>query len=583
MRPPYLPVSSVIIEGKDSNNNDVSEAFFGIRLMGSDAPRLQDQGGFVAMDFGSSIPGPPVANLAALSAVDDLAEADFSLRPVTTLLSDFQLDKSSTATVDGISVVATLSGAGRWMRVIASNPHWTDQKDWKVSPATGNDENLGGVGFPLKTLAEFSRRVTRFKFGTAVQYDIECLDAIPSTDCLRFTGEVEPQPGAPNVFPVLLRGRNTSIYAGVTGAGCLITNPTLGVIAGSAPPNTQAIFDGGVGFDATTGGNLNPLLGKMILMANGVIAWITRGLGGTLAQVSEFCTVVDAIPSPSITLVTAASVGAGIAYDVMDKIAFGAEMISVGSPLWRYRFRDLDFTPSGLAESFTFKASAFSLIMCRIQRRPGFSATNGTFFACGVDFNALTSLAVTDGCAIVFSACGLRNIELVPTNSCSMTVQDTHNEGGYVRMAITAAATPAFGGSFVAGILLAGNMSFRGVRGYGNFNAPAGRSGVIGRRNGTMLVLSPLYGKGNTVRGAEIAEGCKMLILSTQTPIIEGAAGEVQLDGSATALPALEASAGAVLPAAAPLTTWAEWAAAPFSRNVMSYKTGAAIINASAT
>jgi hypothetical protein len=45
----------------------------------------------------------------------------------------------------------------------------------------------------------------------------------------------------------------------------------------------------------------------------------------------------------------------------------------------------------------------------------------------------------------------------------------------------------------------------------------------------------------------------------------------------------MEASAGMVLPAASALATWANWTAAPFSRNVMSYKTGARIISIAST
>jgi hypothetical protein len=47
----------------------------------------------------------------------------------------------------------------------------------------------------------------------------------------------------------------------------------------------------------------------------------------------------------------------------------------------------------------------------------------------------------------------------------------------------------------------------------------------------------------------------------------------------ATALPALEASARAVLPALAPLAAWADWVAAPFNRAARNGATGAAIFS----
>lgn len=70
----------------------------------------------------------------------------------------FDLDKSSSATADGIVVVAPLTGPGRWLRRSLGSVKWAEQASWEISSA-GDDENTGGPGFPIRTFLEFRRRV----------------------------------------------------------------------------------------------------------------------------------------------------------------------------------------------------------------------------------------------------------------------------------------------------------------------------------------------------------------------------------------------------------------------------------------
>ena len=86
-----------------------------------------------------------------------------------------------------------------------------------------------------------------------------------------------------------------------------------------------------------------------------------------------------------------------------------------------------------------------------------------------------------------------------------------------------------------------------------------------------------LYGSGNAGRGLSI-QGARSgaIIGAAYTPTITGGAGDIRWQAAGTAIPPLVGGAG--VPAAAALTTWAQWAAAPFNRQVQDYGTGCYLI-----
>ncbi len=78
---------------------------------------------------------------------------------VKTVRDFFYLDRTSTLTADGITVVTALGGTGRWLRMRIADPFWRTQFSWTIDPGAGNDEGLGDAGHPLKTRSEFYRRI----------------------------------------------------------------------------------------------------------------------------------------------------------------------------------------------------------------------------------------------------------------------------------------------------------------------------------------------------------------------------------------------------------------------------------------
>ena len=102
-----------------------------------------------------------VANVAALATVDDSRIPDGSQKLVRTLWDTWTLDKTSTSATDNITVIATASGTGRWIRDIQPNAErWGNQTTWYIDADNGDDENDGNTdSTELATWEEFRRRV----------------------------------------------------------------------------------------------------------------------------------------------------------------------------------------------------------------------------------------------------------------------------------------------------------------------------------------------------------------------------------------------------------------------------------------
>jgi hypothetical protein len=163
-------------------------------------------------------------------------------RVTDTVKDFFYLARSSTATADGITIVTALGGTGRWIRMIISDPSWWSATAWKISPSTGNDENVGDSGSPIKTRSEFYRRMK----GATLANDVAvAIDAslvagdtylstifIPSPFSLTFVGTPSIVASGTVSAVVVNNGPSNITYK-------LTITPISGVIAGHA----QAIIE----------------------------------------------------------------------------------------------------------------------------------------------------------------------------------------------------------------------------------------------------------------------------------------------------------------------------------------------------
>lgn len=120
------------------------------------------EGGAPTYQAGAVVWGIPggVSEVADLTALALVAGSAPGVAWVQSLKCLWRREAASTATADGITVIAALGG-GRWERLIGTTAlDWVYQSAWYVDQAAGNDEADGSVGAPLQSVAEVNRRLS---------------------------------------------------------------------------------------------------------------------------------------------------------------------------------------------------------------------------------------------------------------------------------------------------------------------------------------------------------------------------------------------------------------------------------------
>jgi hypothetical protein len=521
-----------------------------------------------------------VSSIANLSLVSDVALADGAEVKVDTLGQPWVLHKAMTGTPDGITVAYALSAAvtpanpGRWMRKLIEVPQWSDQAVWYVDPAAANDEGLGTVGSPLKTMAEWCRRVRILKAppttGVAA-YTINLLGDIPSTDEFRPCAGMDASVNGDNVIDIVIVGQRTS-----TASGNFVGAPTATVPAA----NTQATVDLGIDV-GTTPANF---LGKHIVSQPGgagtviysaAITRIPGGGGTTVAQTSEFAAMTD-----TGTYVITPGAPANLdAFDIVTFTQFNAGMDCMGTSIARYRFADVWLKDGGGVVQA--RDVSFSFNRCRVSRivNPAFGGAM-TFFLCSfsgelagvptyLDYPVFGPMAVV--------GCGCLKIKFRPVaigGYSGLDFVDSHIEDGGI-YAFSTATVSVFGGGAGASVAAAGFFTVSAglaAKGLGIFRSPD--DGIKLGRGAQAWIGAVLYGSGNTVAGVNVLDGGHMHIIAAVVPTITGAA-EIAMDGGAS-IPVIVAG----LPAAGGvLTTWALGWVAGYGRNAHNLVNGSRIIN----
>ena len=163
---PYISESDIqhsLLKGTLRNKLSIGE----IRVTESNINLVQYSAEFteflqsVGVSSGISSDGATgVDNCAALSQVNDTAVTNGTAISVVTVSDIYILDNTSTATVDGIVIVATKSGTGRWVRSGISSPKWAIRDTWYINSIGGDDENVGDTNTTaLATFSEYNRRI----------------------------------------------------------------------------------------------------------------------------------------------------------------------------------------------------------------------------------------------------------------------------------------------------------------------------------------------------------------------------------------------------------------------------------------
>lgn len=535
---------------------------------------------------------PDVADIAALKATKDKAKQDNARIRVLTLLQEFWLDKGSTAPIDGITVVATKSGVGRWLRNPLPVPAWTAKTDWWQDTVAGDDEYPGDQSSPVKTMAEITRRLRRVD---SAVYTINQVGTVASTDSVRFTPEISDKgdvflDDSQSVARILIKGKRGTVPPTVPP-----TIPPRFTATSETDPktNTQAtVTDASVDWSKQIGQILEVTKGK----AKGAQAVVLNDLTGGKARVSEWA-------FPSTGALSAGIPVVGDTYEILELPDFSAPILYAGLPSRvELGFQDITVTspsPTSPSPRVIPSACITSFTSCRFTvELPGPPA--GFPFgcllrACSVFLESSTPpVGPKDFCRTNvgdgprFIACGLVNARIQVSSFGRTTITNTVIQGGAIRGVETTPNGRIYGGLIVVGGKL------------GIFDSPAspaasppGESAITLRRGMAMQIVAgaSLYGSGNAAFGVEVREGATLAVqagVTTVPPVppaiagsstitITGALGDVQIEGAATAIPELVAEKP--VPKARALATWAQRAdPKTFARNVFNYRTGSRII-----
>lgn len=212
-----------------------------------------------------------IATFAALESFDDSAVANGGIVFVETFRDYFQKVTGTVPVSDDATQAPTFSGDGGWYRLVLSSPTWRTQATWYIANTTGSDEAVGGALAPLKTFAEFQRRLPKLTQDTTVVFSEDTTETLTGdfstlsgADAILLTIQ-----GAPDV--VVTNGEITAIAApnpdsGTNLAGTLEADDDL-----AAPIDWNATtFDGRCFVEVITDANNNLGFAVPVIAATGL-------------------------------------------------------------------------------------------------------------------------------------------------------------------------------------------------------------------------------------------------------------------------------------------------------------------------
>jgi hypothetical protein len=280
-----------------------------------------------------------LANVAALAAYNDASLDAGAIVYVQTLRSYFQkfvVAPPPAPPAGDVTIVPTASGDGAWYRLALSSPSWTyenvtsaTQVDWYVDPSAGNDENVGSAAFPLKTLAELTRRLVFLRRNsTTINYIVNLVGNIPTTDNVDWSFGLI---GAGLRPAVVILGTQTATRTSTLTANSEVTDPTV------APSGSQANIT-----DATRTGANSWVDGEIVYFpATGYGCYVMRDMGAGVARVSQLFN--PGATNTSISRVTSAQRPlSGAQYITVSRTKIQASVSISGNATVVFRYIDFD-------------------------------------------------------------------------------------------------------------------------------------------------------------------------------------------------------------------------------------------------
>lgn len=499
---------------------------------------VQGAAGPVGPTGGTGPAGPAtrsvVADWAALIALDCTTFVAGHECFVVSLLDTCTLSATALAsdTTPGPLRIATATNAPvglKWSRRGDTNEIWKRVTTFFFNNTTGSDEAAGSSSItPLKTAEEFYRR-TGGQVTNNTTFTIQ--DGNYSFDMPIHA-----------VAPGNSRARITVIGTPATAGSGTVSSTTARTGNVSAQLTSTALSM--AGFE-----------GNIIRMTSGAITGsicpIVSDLGANTAEIEPgFCTD----PAGGSSGLPAN----GTTFDVLAP----AQTLSMATSL------GVEATFKYFLLSDRIQTPLFVTVGCKISQMSAGSYASASYVGRLVG-SSITSTVTIQAGAVSIEYCAVLD-QVNVTGGSSVSVSKT----------VGRKATPT------NGIFNVGNNdgSLTGVAGIASIvMSDVGLQGAtnaaglyVGAGGFAAISASPFYGSGGQY-GVTIANGGRVQVaVGITNPTITGTASDILIDGVTSHIPPL--IGGLVTPAAQPMTTWAAWAAAPFSTQVVKYGSGSSLI-----
>lgn len=479
-----------------------------------------------------------VANEAALTALAVSGLPDGTKAFVRSHRSYWTL-RTQGAVIIAHENIASSAAARQWSRILEI-PHltWLLEPIYFVDAVAGDDENVGTTNVTaLQSYAEYIRRCPYMY----ISQTVNILTALPNTDCLvhaldiRWHQALSATPPTLQVVGLRTLGADNVVVA---------SSDELG--------NVKPLIDLGI---ALTVGQILQATSGGVSGATAVVDSLVAGTSFRTSpwQSAAFVRVAPPAPGDNVALVTLPTVNA-----VGIMMRLDASSAAVG---FYPELRNLDIAK-----------------LC--SSMPG----GALFDICS--FGGANGIGCDPGCIYLFRGCSIETTGFVGNlgqgamqfRQCAIGGSGAIQWGNGARGEYT--NTVLRGRTLTMGATTRmGPITMR-INSLGMDGQAAASTALLVERGCEVGIEGTLYGAdpGGASTGTNVQEAGHVYVSAAVTPTLT-AATELILDGAGTAMPDLLPSAGLVLPAAAALTTWAQWAAGPFTRNVMSYKSPANITN----
>lgn len=450
----------------------------------------------------------------------------------------FAWDSVSTLTgndLDCVVLTANGSDPGRYIRLSVTHRKHQLTTTWYIDPTSGDDENTGSASnSALKTCRELNLRLSNV---ISLSCTIYVLNNLSSTDPLTltaFTSTDYVANGSSSTVTLAIEGTRTSVRTGTISA---VTTP---VTATNTP---GSITDSGATW-ATSISNK-----YMIVLTSGAsssrILWPCKDLGSNAVRVNN-----------PVNEATGAATTFPSANDTYTEYSLTTGLINISTNAivtvknWYQPTTTTGFITT--QQSAGFFTSAFGNLQAIYS--------NGINVIASRDGNTSASQPILSN-RVQFAGCTLLQSNITARTMCTISFTTSLLQG--VKM-FGGGTTNVPGGQF--SIQNTGIMDVSG-------------SAIDLNRGSYCRIGTTTWGANNTT-GVSVLTGSQVCVDSGITPTLTGTT-EISIDATANLLGNLEQySAGANFPTVAACNTWATWAAAPFNRLAICFKSLARIFTA---